>query len=821
MKLRDFRVGLRVLLKDPVFSLVALLGLAIGLAVFLLLLGYARYCWEYNSQIPDAADVYVVKQRNNLELGTPWYDQAPLFLLNAAHSTPGVTGATAYLTWFPLTVNVNGRLRRLRSLTVLPGFAELMGLHALKGDVHAALSRPDSFAITEGAAIRLFGTTDVLGRVVLLRLDAIDQNTSVARIAAVLPDPPANTTIPYETLNGPNLGLMPRFMRTEAASGQSAWPGNLLLRVRPGTSISAVTAVLQRAADTAPSARKMPPEIKDRLGTRNVTDIRLARLRDAYFDRSVAANFLSQPVARGDAAVVDGLVAIGFLILALAAINYVNLATIRVVRRQGEIAIRKVLGARRHRLTRQFIAESLMVSTVATLVGLLLASVALPLFGELMHRDLRSVLSPVNIAGALAIGLALGLLTALYPAWVALRVRPSLVLTGRPGTESLRMRRVRQVLSTAQVAVAIGLVSFTAAISLQTRFAMKASPGFDPADLLVVRLPVGEWSRDARVRGLRAALTAQTAIAGVAVSSDPVGQSKDAWSTEIRREDGAAFTMDVKDVSADFFSVYGIRPVAGRLFDPRLDRDEDADPVVINAIASHSLGFASPRLALGATLLFRSHATGGKGQLIAKRIVGIAPDIRFYSLRKTPGAIAYELWPGTTLTIRACGSIADAEEAVRSVWPRYFPNSVLEIKPAGAVYAANYADDARLARLLWLATAIAIIIAAFGIHVLAADAVARRTGEIALLRLFGARRRDICKLIAGEIGSVVLISAAISLPLAAVAIARYLAPFTERSPIAFWTLAEATVAALAIASLAAARHAWVAMRLKPAVALRA
>ena len=278
--------------------------------------------------------------------------------------------------------------------------------------------------------------------------------------------------------------------------------------------------------------------------------------------------------------------------------------------------------------------------------------------------------------------------------------------------------------------------------------------------------------------------------------------------------------MDVKDVSANFFSVYAIRPVAGRLFDPQLDRDEDADPVVINEIASHALGFASPNLALGQTLLFRGHDAGGGSQMIAKRIVGIAPDIRFYSLRKAPGTMAYELWPGTTLTVRASGSIADAEAAVRSVWPRYFPNSVLEIEPAGAVYAANYADDARLARLLWLATAIAIIIAAFGVHVLAADAVARRTGEIALLRLFGARRRDIVKVIAGEIGSVVLVSTAISLPLAAVAIARYLAPFTERSPIAFWMLAVATVAALAVASLAAARHVWIAMRLKPAVALR-
>jgi cell division protein FtsX len=818
VKVQDFRVGLRLLLKDPTYSLVAVLGLAVGLAVCLLLLGYARYSWEYNSQVPDADEVYIVKQRNNLELGAPWYDQAPLLLVSAASHVPGVTNATGYLTWFPLTVEANGQLRRLRSLTVLPGFAELMGLRARQGDLGGALSRPDSFAITEAAAIRLFGTSDVLGRTVLLRLDATDQTSSIARIAAVLPDPPANTTIPYETLSGPNLGLMPQFIRAEATSGQSEWPGNLLVRVRPGSSLTATTEALQQAADKAPSAQKVPPEMKDRLGGRKIMDIRLARLRDAYFDREVKSNFLSWPVDRGDAAVVEGLVAIGLVILALAAMNYVNLATIRVIRRQREIAMRKVLGAGRRRLALQFVAESLLVSMLATLAGLLLASLALPIFGELMHRDLRSVLSLGNFAIALGIGLVLGLLTALHPAWVALRLPPSLILVGRGGTESMTSKRLRQVLSVLQVAVAIGLVSFTAAIALQTRFAMGVSPGFDPASLLVVQLPVGEMSEDEKARGFRAALAQQAGIAGVAVSSDPVGRSEEPWSTEISREGGDAVTMDVRSVSPNFFDIYKVRPAAGRLFDAQLDQEEDAGPLVVNAIAARALGFASPQLAVGQTLLFRSRTN--RSALITKRIVGVAPEIRFYSLREMPRAIAYDLSGGTTLTVRASGSIADAERAVRTIFSRYFPNSVLEMSPARDVYAANYADDDHLARLLSLATAISILIAAFGTHVLAADAVERRTGEIALRRLFGARRRDICGLIAAEVGSAVLLSAAIALPLAALATARYLSTYTEQTPIAFWTLVFATVSALAITALAAARNAWIALSLKPAVALQ-
>jgi putative ABC transport system permease protein len=819
MKLQDFRVGLRILAKDPVYSLVSILGLGVGLGVCLLLLGYARYCWQYNAHVPDVDNVYIVKQRNNLELGTPWYDQAPLLLLAAAKAAPGVTSASGYVGWFPLTVEVHDQLRKLRSLTVLPGFAEMMGLRAIKGDLNEALSRPDSVAITQDTAIRLFGTSDVLGRTLLLRLSAVDENSSTARIAAILRNPPANTTIPFEILNGANLSLVPPSMR-EQLLGESDWLGYLLVRVRPGTSLTAVADVLQHAVDEAPSAQKVPPEMKERLGDRKIMDIKLSCLRDAYFDRDVAINFTSLAVDRGNATLVAGLVAVATLILALAAVNYVNLATIRVIRRQREIAMRKVLGASNGRLALQFVVESLLVSMLASATGFILACLALPVFSQLVNRDLGSMLSLQNIGTALGLGLLLGLITAVHPAWIALGVRPSLMLVGRPDTESLRSKYLRRALSVLQVAVAMGLASFTLAIFWQTRFAIDGSPGFDPSSLLVFDLPVGVSAQDEKPRGLMAALSQQAALTGTAISNDAVGRSKQSWSTEIKREGREAVAMDVKSMSANFFEEYGIKPVAGRLFDSKIDKEDDPVPVVINAIAARQLGFASPQQAVGQILLFRSMASGAP-VLITKRIVGIAPEIRFYSLREVPGAIAYELWSNSgTLTVRATGSIPDAERAVQSVWPKYFPNSVLEIKPAKEIYAANYADDVKLARLLALSTAIAMIIAAFGMYVLAADAVQRRTKEIALRKLFGTRRRDIGKLVAKEIGAVILLSAVVALPLAALAIARYLAPYTERTPLAYWALAFALLASLTTAAFAGARHGWIAMALKPAVALR-
>ncbi len=417
--------------------------------------------------------------------------------------------------------------------------------------------------------------------------------------------------------------------------------------------------------------------------------------------------------------------------------------------------------------------------------------------------------------------MVLGLLTALYPASIALGVRPSQILVGRADMESPRSKRLRQALTVLQVAVSIALASIALAIYWQTLFAMNASPGFDPAGLLVFEVNEGIITPEGSPTRIVTALSQQPGVAGVAVSSDAVGRNINASSVRVSLGSGRSTTVDLKFVSRNFFAEYRIRPLAGRLLDSRIDQDDDGGPIVVDSITARALGFTTPEQAVGQTLLLRDPEEENPKQ-IAKRIVGIAPEIRFNSLREPLHATAYHLrGTGVTLTVRASRSIAEAERAVRTVWPQYYPNAVLELRQAKDIYAVNYADDARLARLLALSTLITLSIAAFGVYVLAADAVQRRTREIALRKLFGTRRIDIGKLVAKDVGVIILLSALISMPLAAVAIARYLATFTEQTPLAFWSLGVALVAALITAALAAGRQTWIAMVLKPAVALRA
>ncbi|MET0981368.1 MAG: FtsX-like permease family protein [Telluria sp.] len=814
MKLKDFRIGWRMLVQEPAYSLVVIVGLGIGLAASLLLFGFVHYSLQYNAHVPDVNNVYVVKQRFNVDSKAPWFDLSPLLLRNAAAKVPGVVAATGYIATRPeparLSANIDGQLRKLNALTALPGFADMFGVQALQGSVAAALSQPDSFAISEEAAIRLFGTPNVVGR-------TIQVEGKLLRAAAVVRTPPGNTTMPFEALLGVDSLLNAKEFRDELLSGAQGWWGKVLIRVHPDASLSAITAALQQVVDRAPPLQNHPPEVRQRLGDRKVMDVALAPLRDAYFDLEVGQNHISMPGDRANPVVVAGLAAIALLILALAAINYVNLAAVRVLRRQREVAMRKVLGASMRQIVLQLLAESMLVAVVATALGLLLAWLALPVFSDLVNRKLDGMLSPSHIAAALVLGCLLGVLTVAYPAWIAIRVRPTQVLAGRADTESRRGMQLRRVLTVLQVSTAMGLASITLAVAWQTDFALRAAPGFDPAPLLVVDIPEAAREDEVTVKGFIAELSAQPGVAGVARSEDAIGRNLGEWRRDMKRPGGASISTEVKAVSANFFEQYRIKPEAGRLFDSRLDKDADQVPIVLNAIAARELGFATPSAAVGQAVLFAED----DNKAVHKRVIGVAPEVRFKTLREAPRAIAYEIANhGTALSVRASGSIYQLERTVHETWRKYFPDFIHQPHYAKDILAANYADDARMAKLLAIATGIALAIAAFGTYVLAAHTVQRRAKEIVLRKLHGAGRRDIGLLVVREIGSLTLVAAAIGLPLAAVAIQRYLASYVEHAPIGYWTLLFALGATLAVAFVAVARQAWIAMRMMPSEALR-
>jgi putative ABC transport system permease protein len=505
---------------------------------------------------------------------------------------------------------------------------------------------------------------------------------------------------------------------------------------------------------------------------------------------------------------------VGLLILLLAATNYVNLATVRTVRRQREIAVRKVLGASAPAVSRQFLAESVLVCLIATSLGLVLAWLLLPVFSTLVQRRLDDMFTPGALAAGVLLGVVLGLAAGSYPTWSALRVRPTSALAGRGNSETAGGLWLRRVLTVLQFATAMALTGLTLAVAWQTRYASQLDPGFDSSRMLSVKLSAD--MRNANVRAFRDALLRVPGGEGVAASDAPVTVNQN--STSLKREGGSATEISYLVVSPDFFELYGLKPAAGRLYDPRQDTvegdDERDDKVVINDAAAYKLGFASAHDAAGKYIL------DGSGRGKPMQVIGVAPNIRHRSAREQMQPTVYYLAKTTRVfTIKAREPEA-AKRAIEQMWPRFFPNDVLDVQRVDRQFALNYADDLRLAQLLAASSVIAIAIAAFGIYVLAAYSVQRRTREIVLRKLYGAGSAAIGRLVAREFALLLGVGALAGLPVAWLATERYLAGFTERAPLGPWALGAALAVALAVALASTLRHTLAAVRVAPVLALR-
>jgi ABC-type antimicrobial peptide transport system permease subunit len=787
MKLRNVRLAWRLLAREPVYSAVAVLGLAVALAACFLLFGLVRYAWTYNDAIAGADGIYAVKERRNIFPRADWGENGPPPLAAKA-TAAGLAQAATSARSERLGARIGERFLQLDVAVADTNYLDFFGVRAIAGDADAALARPDALVLARSEAERLFGTADVLGKVL-----TIAGTPFVVR--AVIADLPANTSPPFGAL----LGKGVHSWDPPPKSAQDAWSkrARLYLRPAPGVKPAQLQAALENIV-----ARERDASLPLALTAGHpglLTSIAVTPLSKVYFDPDLLAG---RAGARyGNPAAIAGLGLLGVLILVLAATNYVNLAAVRTAARRREIAVRKTLGISGAGLAGQFAAESLLAGAGSTLAGILLAWLTLPLFSELVGRPLAATYGLAGWATMAATGMATSLLSGLYPAWLAARVPASVALGGRGG-ETRDGVRLRRILTVAQFAAAIGLVAASLAVWWQARYAGAADPGFDPSSQLVLQLP-GEWG-SAAAHAFKAELARLPVVEGAAAMSEAIGRDEVTMVLNVAMRDGSTLPIEGKEVGANFFQVFGLRPVAGRLF-----ARQGEEGVVLNARAAQALGFASPEEAVG--------------QIVDKdkRVIGIAPDVRFNTLRQKPGPIMYlQGEDGGVLTVRVRGPLADARAAVETVWARHFPNDAPDIETASSVFAHNYADDLRQARLLALASAVATALACFGIYVLSSYTIRRRAREFVLRKLHGATPRHIGLLVAREWLALLGLGALLALAPAWLWTERYLAGFVERAPMGWWPLVIAAAGVGTVALAGCARQAVAAMRMAPALALR-
>lgn len=801
MRASDFRIGWRQLVQEPGYSAVTVLGLAVACAACFLLLGFVAYCLNYNSHVPDGDRVHVVKQRINFFPRPDWNTRATLSLRDAAMAS-GMVEQAATATQGQQPLRVGTALHEARLYAVDPDFAAIFGITPLAGDVQAALNRPDGLAITRETALRLFGKLEVLGKTVSV-------GDEVLQVLAVIPDLPANTTQRWDVLTGPLSRARPVEDRTLHPSDKQR--GQIFLKLRPGADVPRLAALLQEAVEASPMNRNFRAGPMGRATAGPGVEVRLVSMLDAYFDPDLASGRDKINYGQRDSTL--ALAGVALLILALAMTNWINLATVRTLKRQREIGMRKVLGASAPRVAAQFLAESVLVALLATVAGILLAWLLLPIFADLVNRKLEGFFAPGRLALALLLGVSAGLAAGLYPAWTALSVRASTVLAGRDsGSETASTLWLRRSLTVLQFATAMALGGITVAVGWQTWYATTADPGFDPAALTLLHMPL---AKDEQVQGFVRAVKRVPGIEGSAVSAEAIGRDANKITGAYDLRKGGEMRVEIKRVSPEFFDLYGIRPSAGRLFSA--ERDQPTSKVIVlNLAAAQALGYGTAQDAVG-KLPFAARENGSE-----MAVVGVAPDLRHQSMRERPGPIVYLLTDAdSVVTVRTKLDQQALANAIGPVWRQYFPHGIMTMQSAASISGESYKQDLRMVKILGAASLVALALAAFGIYVLSAYTVQRSRREIVIRKLYGASNGAIARRLGREFGLTVAVAALIGLPVAALAIRFYLAGFAEHAPFGQWPLMAAVALALLAALAATARHTAVAIRMSPVQALRA
>ena len=780
--------------RHKLFTLVNVGGLALGVAVFLILALFVRYETTFDHAVPGWDRTWIVQRTLQFpganEVNIPSRREM-LDQLKADH--PGLTGTRLLVSSAALQTGAGSTGVQFGELD--GNFFQLFPFPVVAGDPTTTLQRPDGAVITERMAQMHLPGGSPIGRVLKL---TVGNKPRLVRVGAVVRIPQATTLIGDVFLRlAPDAELF----------GKGSLGLQTIFRMTPAD--EAVVAALVVGYDRRhpdPSLAGVPGGVRATTSLKPLGSLHLRAARDRI--------------------VVGTLGLVGVLALLVAIGNYVNLATARAGLRAREVAMRKTLGATRGALIGQFLIESLATTALAALLGLAVVELALPLVNTIGGTDLHlRYWGNETILPALAgLVLVVGLIAGAYPAFVLSRFRPAAVLASAGATGGGRGGRLlRATLVVLQFAIAIALIIGTGVLLAQVRHTQTADLGFDRQGLAM--LPsYGDDGLDAAQRhDIAAAIAALPGVTGVAQSAiAPGGGSFGIMEMQREGSGGDKVSVIQAAIGPGFFQLYGARLLAGRWFDPhRFASDDAADgkvhSVLLNRTAVNRFGFASPAAAVGKVLV---------GGAASQTVIGVVDDLRLMGPIQPVEAQAYALQstglPSPVLNVRYVGDDPRLLlDRIETVWRRLAPSVPLHAQTVDQMlYDIYIRADAQRTRLFTAGAALAVLIGCIGLYGLAAFDTERRIKEIGIRKALGASTRDVLGLLLGKFLRPVLIANLIAWPLAWVAMQRWLSTFDDRialSP-AYFLLASALALLIAVATVIG--QSWRVARAEPARALR-
>jgi putative ABC transport system permease protein len=764
---------LRNLRRDKVHSFINILGLSIGLACVILIFLVVRYEFSYDRFNPNQGRIYRLFTESTLE--DEVFRKAPTMLPLAPalrRDFPEVERAARISRRSSILVST-GEHRFYESLHFAdPEVFSIFSLPLKAGDPDVALSQPYSVVLTEAVAEKYFGGSDPVGRV--LRIN----NTQDFMVTGVFQAIPQTFHL--------RIKMLASFesLRNEEKDRWDSWD-----------SFSNDYTYMLLAAGTDPSAFEARlPEFQANYADAETAEkqtLRLQALRDIHFS---SLNY--DDAVTYEKSYLYAFSAVAVFILILACVNFMNLATARAARRSREVGLRKVVGARRGQLIRQFLTESFLLASAAVLGAVGLVFLVLPRFRLLLNRQIEFdlVREPALAAMLLALVLVTGFLAGSYPALLMSAFSPVRALRAKPsvGGRTLSFRTVFVVL---QFAVSIALIIATLVVFQQLTFMKSKDLGFAGEQVVVIPLQNSPLRRDPEP--FKNALLGHASVLGASCANGTPGSGSSAASNYVLETPSGDKEIYLQTIytDIDFVDTFGLKILDGRDFSKEFSSDAGGESFLLNETAAKQMGWDSP--------VGRRISRGGENP---SRVIGIVEDFHYYSMRTRIEPIAITIGPARInyLAVRiqpegASRTLAFLEET----WNRFAPAYPFEHFFTSERFARFYRFEQRVGRLFALFAGLAVVISCLGVFGLISYTAEQSTKEIGVRKVLGAGVGGIVVLLTRRFVRWVLLANLIAWPLAWFVMHRWLEGFAYRVTLnaALFPLAGCLALAIALATV--------------------
>jgi putative ABC transport system permease protein len=788
------KMAARGFFRHKLYSFINIAGLSVALACAILILLFVRDQLSYDAWIPGTQNLYrlavTFHPAGTAPLAT---GQCPFPVLTAVGEKIPQVRAVVHVVPEQMTV-MTTRLEANQKVTFVdPNFFQVIELPLVEGDPAHVLAQPESVVLSQSMAHKYFGNTNPLGRTLRVSGMLIDLcaphdttcygATHTLTVTGVLRDLPHNTQLQADFLV-PNRSLADELKPSEK---EDMWEGTLggygYVQLEPGARPGSVLSALKPILDSAAGLNGVGTAVHGS----QLERYRLFRFRDAHLTVDAGQFGGMRPGASRET--VYGFAVIALLIVLVAGSNFMNLATARATLRAQEIGLRKVAGAKRGQIAMQVLSEATLTALVAFALALSLVETLLPAYDRFLGEPIR-----LHYPGDLALLLAMaggavtvGLLSGIYPALLLSGFRPAASVKSRsggpPGSGLLR-----SALVIGQFAVSIALGVAAIVVFRQISYARGLDPGFVRDDVVVLKnlANVSPEGRQRLARLVRSGPGIQaTALSDVVPFDRFFTETVVLWSD--RATEGVGTRLIHSGPS--FASLYGMRLLAGRWLPPQ----DEAQPavnasepvnVLISATAARRLGY-SPQAAVDQILSVRGSGASQSTHSPAARfrVAGVLDDAMINGVREPPQPTM--LLPADRgaefLSVRVrAGELPQALAFIDRVWRSLAPSVALQRYFLTDSYNEQFAAVEKQGTMFALFVAIAILIGCLGLFGLAVFTAERRTKEIGIRKVSGARTTDIVRLMLWRISVPVLTANVIAWPIAYYYLHRWLEGYAYR-----------------------------------------